>query len=54
MNATKCSHVLHERVKRDSAAWRALPLVGVQRFGRETYELRNHTCGSTLAKEIES
>lgn len=54
----KCTQELHERIKRDTAAWRELPLVGVQRFpasGDEpagALELRNHHCGSTLGREV--
>ena len=48
----------HTALKLDSAAWRSLEWVGVQRFdGHDgepplVLELRNCTCGSTLAIEI--
>jgi hypothetical protein len=45
----------HEDLKRDAARWVELRFVGIQTFGaREALELRNCTCGSTLAVEIET
>lgn len=53
-----CSHD-HEALKRDAAAWSRLAYVGMQRvpadeYGpAEAYELRDCSCGSTLAIQIE-
>ena len=38
----------HDRAKTDDALWRSLPIVG-DMLG---LELRNCTCGSTLAREL--
>lgn len=45
----------HNAIKRDDAAWRSLPFVGIQQsydaHGTEI-ELRNCGCGSTLCRPI--
>jgi hypothetical protein len=50
-----CSPTLHERVKRDTAEWSRLPLVGTQPTDDgPDLELRNCPCGSTLAREVKA
>lgn len=52
----ECTHVSHEAVK-SSAQWASLEYVGVQPDTDDdgndaTLELRNCSCGSTLAKQV--
>lgn len=43
----------HQAVKLDEAAWQALEYVGIQDPDTEwALELRNCTCGSTLARKV--
>lgn len=57
---SKCCPVeTHEEMKRDEIAWRAMRLVGVQDIAADDHgpaerlELRNCSCGSTLARVLE-
>jgi hypothetical protein len=44
----------HEQLKRDRARWSELEYVGLQRFsGFDALELRNCSCGSTLAVQVD-
>lgn len=65
MNATSPAHETtgctvdgHEALKRDPAAWAAPPCIGYLNTPADDegpatrLELRNHSCGSTLAIEV--
>lgn len=46
-----CTDETHEAVKADPERWKAQTFIGIQDgCGGCDYELRNCTCGSTLAK----
>jgi hypothetical protein len=45
----------HEDLKRDAARWAQLHYVGMMVLGRgDALELRNCTCGSTLAVQVDA
>lgn len=57
MNTQCCYSDVHERIKADASAWHALPCIGSMPTEDDdgnpcTLELRNCTCGSTLAIEV--
>ena len=53
-DAVNMCKVDHQAIKLDEAAWSALELVGVQDPDDPEWalELRNCTCGSTLARKL--
>jgi len=59
-SAERCTAARHEALKHDAAAWSALQVVGEQRLAADQHgpeihlELRNCTCGSTLAINLTS
>jgi len=56
MSETAHDGACHAKIKTDRKQWRALTLVGIQRYVGANQdvivELRNCTCGSTLGRRV--